>query len=426
MTKSYDQIAPRTKGAWVVHHGQKTTATVNGAAEFPALDAAGKAASLLSQLAATDQTVIDPPRVNALAKAAGLNPKIELPELLKLLGRRRVIQTSATGAVEVLGLTSAATVQHAAEIFEEQEPTAEERASISLAELTSLAPAPQARVTEFISDEFKLPTAQTQDFLVRSETVGFVDAEGRAADKLYFNGNLFRRESIDKTKRVLDSLSAADQIKVAELDGYLRKKGCLGIDEAEKVVGTPLFEKLKAAGMYDVNHVANLTGEFGFVTRPAAFHKFNDPLVDDAFDLAKALVAALFFGMTQSRAGRGRIEMIGALLRKLNSGGSVGPATAIGEDYRVLETKGVIKVTKAQPFGHTMRLLKRDVGEMALKVLTTGEAASTDAIDRPMPGKMMGYSGPEKTRSDFRRKQVPASKRQTQDVLQALRTQGTF
>ena len=56
-------------------------------------------------------------------------------------------------------------------------------------------------------------------------------------------------------------------------------------------------------------------------------------VLDDAFDLAKALVSALFYGMTQSRAGRGRIEVIGLLLRKLIGGGHVGPATAIGEDY---------------------------------------------------------------------------------------------
>jgi len=213
---------------------------------------------------------------------------------------------------------------------------------------------------------------------------------------------------------------------VTALNGYLEKSGCLSIGDAEKILGSQLFEKLKAAGMYDVNHVANPSGEHGFVTRPAAFHKFNDPLVDDAFDLAKSLVVALSFGMTQSAEGRGRISMISALLGKLIAGGSVGPATAIGEDYRVLETKGVIRVTKAQSYGHTMKLLKRDVGEMALKVLTTGEAASTDAIDRPLPGKMTGYSGPEKTRSDFRRKQAPASKKLTEDVLQALRTQGKF
>ena len=424
--KSYDEIEAPSKGAWVVHHGQKTAATVLGAAEFPALDTASKAASLLSQLAATEESTVDKIKVDALAKAAGLNPRIELPALLNLLEQHRVIHRSASGAVAILGVTSRATVQHAAAIFEDQEPTPEERASILLAELTSVAPVSNTSAKELISDEFRLASGQVQEFLQRSETIGFVDAEGRDADKLYFNGNIFRRDNLAKAKNVLDSLTTVEKAKATELDERLTKFGCIAVLAAEQMLGTQLFEKLKAAGMYDVNHIANPSGEFGFVTKPPAFHKFNDPLVDDAFDLAKALVAALTYGKTQSSSGRGRIEMMALLLRKLINGGEVGPATAIGEDYRVLETKGVIRVTRAQPFGFMMRLLKRDIGEMALKVLTTGEAASTNIVDRPLPGKMTGYSGPEKTRSDFRRKQVPESKRMTHDVLEALRTQGTF
>lgn len=422
----YDGIKARSKGAWVVHHGRKTATTVNGAAEFPALDTAGKAASLLSQLAASHQITIEKTKVDAFGKAAGLNPRLELPELLRVLESRRLIARSAAGDVEVLGLTSAAAVQHAAEIFEDQGPTPEERASIALAEVTSNAPTPAASVQEFVSDEFRMTSSVAQEFLLRSETVGFVDAEGRDTDKLYFNGNLFKRDNLTKIARVLDSLSISDRSKTSELDELLGHRGCVHIDEADKILGSPLFEKLKAAGMYDISYVANPSGEFGFVTRPAAFHKFNDPLVDDAFDLAKALVAALSYGMTQSAAGRGRISMIGALLRKLIAGETVGPATAIGEDYRVLETKGVLRVTKARPYGYTMRLLKRDIGEMALRVLTTGDAASSNVLDRPMPGKMTGYIGPERARSDFRRRQIPSSRQGTQDVLQALRTRGSM
>lgn len=44
MSPFYEQIQSPNKGAWVIHHSQKTAGTVNGAAEFPALDAAGKAA----------------------------------------------------------------------------------------------------------------------------------------------------------------------------------------------------------------------------------------------------------------------------------------------------------------------------------------------------------------------------------------------
>jgi chloramphenicol 3-O phosphotransferase len=54
------------------------------------------------------------------------------------------------------------------------------------------------------------------------------------------------------------------------------------------------------------------------------------------------------------------------------------------------------------------------------------DASPSNAVDRPLPGKMTGYSGPEKSRSDFRRKQTAASKKTTEDVLQVLRTRGSF
>jgi hypothetical protein len=96
MSPFYEQIQFHNKGAWVIHHSQKTAGTVNGAAEFPALDAAGKAAALLSQMAATSQATLDKSRVNALAKAAGVS-RIELPELLRVLEGRRLIEMSADG-----------------------------------------------------------------------------------------------------------------------------------------------------------------------------------------------------------------------------------------------------------------------------------------------------------------------------------------
>lgn len=423
----YGKIAVKHKGAWVVHHGQKTSATMNGAAEFPAIDTAGKAASLLSQLAASDEATLEKKRIDALSKAAGLNPRLETPALLEMLAKQRLVDVSAQGDVTVIGLTSSVTVQHAAAIFEDQEPTSEERAAIALAELTSDAPVSADLTREFISDEFKLPTTRADEVLARSETMGFVDAEGAASDKLLFNGNLFKRDSITKTKKVLDSLKPNEVAAVSEIDQKLARHGCLALSDVERQLSAPLLAKLRAAGMYDVNFVANASGETGFVTRPSAFHKFSDPVADDAFDLAKALVAALSYGMTQSSSGRGKIDMIGALLRKLIAGYEVGPATAIGEDYRVLESKGVIQVTKAKSYGYTMRLLKKDVGQMAFDVLITGEASSSSALERPMPGSLLGYSGPEASRWRFRQKeQKPASKRQTQDVLEALRTTGKF
>jgi hypothetical protein len=48
---------------------------------------------------------------------------------------------------------------------------------------------------------------------------------------------------------------------------------------------------------------------------------------------------------------------------------------------------------------------RADIGEIALGVLTRGEAISAIVLDKPMPGKMTGYSGPERNRSEFRKRQ---------------------
>jgi len=133
---------------------------------------------------------------------------------------------------------------------------------------------------------------------------------------LLFNGNLFRRDTAAKTKKVLDSLSADEQAKVAIFEQDLRSSGALALSTADGMLGAELLSKLRAAAVFDVNIVSNEAGDHALITLPGAFHKFTSPLIDDAFDHAKALVAALKYGMSQSSSTRGRIWGILDLLRK--------------------------------------------------------------------------------------------------------------
>ena len=323
-----------------------------------------------------------------------------------------------------LGVTTRGALVHAADIFSDAEPSKTETASIDLAEKSSVVPIPMKEISEFISDMHKMTNRDTKDFLYRAEQIGFVDVEGKDDDRIIFNGNLFKRETIKKASKVLDSLSSVEQTKFQEVNDLIKTRGCVDADEAERILGGPLFEKLNAAAVFDLNTVSNDTGEHVFVTSPGAFHKYVDPLIDDCFDLAKALVSALTYGMTKRSPSQGRIFMIDALLRKLIFGQSVGPATAIGMDYKVLEQSRVVKIT---PRGNRfyMRLLKREIGELALQVLTTGDANAT-ALNSLPEAPMSGYAGPEETRTRVRKKQSRPSKKATQDILNALRTGRTI
>ncbi len=414
-----------TKGAWIIHHGRKLVLDANGSAEFPALDEAAKAATLLTKLGQSGEDCISKNEVKAIAVASGLNPRLELKGLLELLQERRLISQSEN-EVAILGVTTRGALLQASDIFQDADPNDYENASLTLAELSSAEPVRRNIVAEQLGDEHRLSNSQVCDFLNRAEEIGFIDGEGDGDDKLLFNGNLFRRDCINKTQKVLSSLTNSERQLLIEVNDELARTGCLSYKSIEHKLSTPVFEKLIAAGMFDLNHVTNEQGGHIYVTSPSAFHKFVDPMIDDCFDMAKTLVAALSYGMAERSSGSGRIAQLPALLGKLIAGAEIGPATAIGEDYRVLEINRVVKIRPHPSLTRRffMRLLKKEVGELALQVLTRGNAYSqpfTVLGSKPMSG----YLGPEEKRASVRKTQSAMSKRTTRDILEAVRG-GTF
>jgi hypothetical protein len=414
---------PKTRGAWLVHHSLKLQ-QVNGVQEFNNVYAAGKTGTLLSALSANVQTSLNGQQVEAVAKAANIQVMFELPRLLELLKARKLIDVSKNGGVDVLGVTTGSVLQHAADVFEDLTPSSTERASIELAEIASVAPQRHEESAEYLGDVCELTTSQTTGLLDHAEQVGFVDFEDLGGgDKVYFNGNLFRRESLQKTQAVLASLKPDDRQRIHEVEDSLKRSGCLSLEDVEKILGKELLEKLNAISMFDVSIVNNDRENVAFVTRPAAFSKFGNPLVEDALDLAKAFVSSLTYGMTRSSHIRGRITMIEALMKKLIRGYWVGPVEAIGQDYRALEMKRVVEVRPNPPRGYDMRLLKKEVGEIALQVIRDGDAS--DAPLLKLPGATVtGYVAPESNRERVRKKQNVSSKKATRDIVMALRTGG--
>jgi hypothetical protein len=418
-----DRREIETLGAWVVHHGRKLQSDQKGPSEFSAIDGAAKSGLLLAEMSSSDDSDLSASEVMALAKIANLNPKTELKTYLELLEKRQLIDISASGAISVLGVSSRKVLQETAVIFETLEPSIEERAAISIAEQASTIPQLQKKERQRLTEEFEMLSVDADELLRRSREIGFVDSEPDGDERLLFNGNLFRRDNIIKSKRVLDSLTDSERSRINEVSHLLDKFGCVDRDKVRELLTDSLFEKLLAASFYDVNIVSNNLGEHAFVTAPSAFHKFVDPMVDDAFDLAKSLVAAITYGISKSSSGRGRITMPSILLDKLVRGQEIGPATAIGEDYRVLELKRVIQLRNAGKDMYFMRLLKIDIGQIAQQVITQG--GSTDSVLSALPSAAMtGYVGPEETRANFRKNQNPPSRKHTSDILQTLREQG--
>ena len=69
---------------------------------------------------------------------------------------------------------------------------------------------------------------------------------------------------------------------------------------------------------------------------------------------------------------------------------------------------------------YRMKLLKKEIGQLALEVLKRGNA-NAETINSLPSAPMSGYMAPERAREALRKRQSTPSKRQTQDILSALR-----
>jgi hypothetical protein len=411
----------KTQGAWIVHHAEKLKAVTNADTEFVQINFAGKCGVLLSSLASDSQSQLDNQRVNALAKAANINFRTELPTFINELERQKLISKGRSG-IEVLGMGAGSVLEHTSRIFNEAEPETKELAAIQLSEDCSQLPMDESVAKESISDVFRLNSQHTDDLFHNAECIGLVDSElTYANNKLLFNGNLFRGGDTGKIYSIISSMSEAESSKFNELNQALSKDGCLSSTFVKRILGEPLYIKAQSIGLFDVNAIGNESGQHEFVTKPSAFNKYSSSTVEDAFDLAKAFVTSLTYGMTSSASGRGRIQMVTALVSRLIRGEWVGPATAIGKDYQVLELKGVVKVEPVQGSMCRMKLLKAEVGRLALQVINEGDASQSSLESLPSVA-VTSYQAPEFNRRLARKNQTAPMKRNVGEILNQLRT----
>lgn len=415
----------KTTGAWLVFQTGKLQ-RVDSQSDFESTFVAGKAGVLLSALASDSESQLPLDRVRALARASNINTITELPVLLSVLQEHRVVDLG-TNEVAVLGVTTAATLQHTADIFESLHPSNRERAAIWINEATSDRPVTLRTLSEEVSDRFELPRTGASELLGSVESVGFVDSIiPDSSSRLLFNGNIFRRENAAKTAKVLDSLSSEERALLGELSARLESSACLPLTAAQNILGEALFSKVASIGLYDVSIVSNTSEQVAYVTKPGAFAKYGSSMEDDPFDLAKIFVSSLTYGMTRSPYSRGEIRMVEALLQALIRGESIGPVQAIGEDYKILEMKGVVKVFdggKNGRYGKMMKLLKAEVGVLALEVITRADASEHSLENLPHAAVNM-YRGPEQNREVTWRRTRDRSPSEVTGILLALRTGG--
>lgn len=420
----------RTQGAWLLAHSKNLDHVVGpGALRLENIAYAGKVGRLYNVLRrGSDEarsTVIDAQTVATLCQLNNID-LASRRDGLRLLADAGRVDVSSDGSVAVLGATSATVLETAADVFENSGATRDEHAVLTLSETVAERPISRRDAEQQIGDAYKLKTAQTAGLIDLCKQTALVDEETDQGGGILFNSNTFRdKERAKKAYLIIQNLGADDRARLTEVEELLRTSGALVDTEVGRMLGDDLFRRLASVGYFDRMEVNNRAESVGYIALPDAFQRYGRPFEEDPIDDAKALLASLTYGMTRSTAGRGKIVLPLQLLNSLIAGNEIGGqwgATAIGEDYRELERRGVVQVSPVGGGRFRMRLLKPDVGQLA-KAIIVGGRPSEEAVLLGR-GPATGFKGPDEVRKEVRRKNTAEDRAFVASALDQIRGGG--
>ncbi len=424
-----EQLDKPTKGAWLLAHSKSLDGfTGPAAARLENIAYAGRVGRLYNLLRRNLEDEISPIISKAtLERACQLNgiDRASREHGLNVLHDAGRIDLAAGGDIAILGATTSIVLEATADIFDDLDPSSDESAILDISEKVADKPILRKEAVEYIGDLYRIKSDDCSDLIDISHRTALIDQEGSGDRLILFNSNTFRNgKYAAKAHAILEELSAADRGLLSEVQGKLALSGALHEDEVKRILGAELFKRLVSVGVFDRMEVSNTTEHVGYIASPSDFQKYGRPFEEDPVDDAKALIASLTYGQTRSEYARGQITMPAALLRKLIRGEEVGKSgvRAIGEDYKELEARQVIQVTPRGPGRYTMKLLKRDVGELALTIVRGGAAAQEALLMDGSPAT--SFAGPHKTRTEVRDKNSVSDRRFVAEALDRLRSGG--
>lgn len=418
----------KTKGAWLLAQSKNLDA-VSGVGRLENIQYAGRTGRLYNLLRRSSLDGSMP--IVSSAAVADICRLNNIDRASRELGLRTLqsdgrLDLSQSGDVAVLGATTEGVLEATARIFENANPSSEERAVVDLSEMVAEKPEDRKLVVQQISDEFQLVDRSVDSLIDICCSAAILDQSEDRGLKILFNSNTFRDSKYaSKTYNLMQALSASERSLLAELQERIKQRGAVSDTEAIQVLGEELLRRLVGVGLFDRLEVSNSVEAVGYLTSPDSFQKYGRPFEDDPVDDAKALLASLTYGMTRSSAARGSIAWPDALLRHLIAGSSVGGQNgvrAIAEDYKELEKRQVVQLENKGGGRCTMRLLKKDVGELARRLIKGNNIATETLLLDGSPATK--FEGPHETRNKVRQRHTLQDKIFVTGALDRLRSGG--
>ncbi|HKR59292.1 MAG TPA: hypothetical protein VJS64_06120 [Pyrinomonadaceae bacterium] len=427
-------LTPTREGAWIVNiskHLVTFAANSIGLSSLENILFAGKCGALLIKLSADETEQLTLAKVRAHARVCGISGP-ELGVYLEALRKQGSVDWDRDGQVyEILPFSRERVLETTSKIFASLIGATEVEKSLPrLLEFCLLRPRLQSEIKGFLSD---LPERDSATLLEMTATFGLLGVEllleSTPFEKVYYNEYQFGEK--DQAVKAGSALAKLDANQRGELSSL--------IEEVASKPGTPpesinISEEAKnfaiGLGLIEVSEVASPAGTARFLTLPRlpvpSVGTQTANLEDDIFHHSKMLLSSLRYGELRSARWRGKIATPYVLVRTLLERDRVGPCTAIGQDYVILESEGVIKTIHADHrHGNQfyMELRRREPAEVVMNLLKSDGGSSIDATSLVRNLELpFRYAGPESARPAAAKKTKNQSPEALRRFLEELRT----
>jgi len=369
------------QGIWIVNTRKRLSALrgdTPGYQLFEVTDMAGKCGALLSKISSDRFEIISANRLEIYASQAGIR-KTEIEFCLKEIERTgkvsvQKLKNGTIKGIENYCFSTADIIQAVSKIYQNNNPNTTELIALHSLEVSSLMPRKEGELKNelcnvgYSEGDVSIALRLQENFhLIGVKRNEFV------SEAIFYNEHTFQADPT-KAVRAMEALNEKEKQGVSEIQDLLRKSPGYPVDRLIKKYPSRIVDIMRGVGLLEELEVISNYGNASFVTLPQLriSDSGNLSLLSDIYHKAKLLLSCIRYGQMKSVLGRGKIIDPLLIINALLDGRWVGPCTAIGEDYRILELQGVIETRHHSGTQYLMKLRQPEVGQLVKDMLLYG------------------------------------------------------
>lgn len=425
------------KGSWIINTIKHTTGVRTDTVELNDLEVterAGKSGILLGKLLVDKQEIITGKKLSVFARTANISPDAvkTYAEILKNFGQVdfKLDKFGNVSELEIYCLTTEDAIKTVSDIFEYYEPDEIERGNLESLKTTFEFPASREELTQALTSRKGISEENVNEILALESAFSLIKKERIENSDIYYNEYAFAGDG-SKIAKAIASLPESQRNDVNFVMEQVKQSQGFLADNLTDKINPNIISMMEGGGLLDGITVNSDFGKAVFYTTPQLIGPGigSWKISTDVFNHAKLLLSSLRYGEYKSVSSRGAIYTSSKMMNivnKLLRGEWVGPCTAIGEDYKLLELDGVISV---QPYNgmYKMKLRQFEVGRLVKQMLEYNMVVNDSVNEIDVFNNLpTGYIAPEERRKVIQADRTVPVKNIQEKFIASIRTGGIF